>query len=113
MTAIMVLVEDDRADVIMLQLYQQEEEDIRDAGNIVNVGTILLVKEPYFKVMASGEYGLRVDHLSDVIHVNEDDPGIPETWRPRVLEVECSAESLKIKGNAAMREGKYWQAITK
>ncbi|KAF2801437.1 uncharacterized protein BDZ99DRAFT_577577 [Mytilinidion resinicola] len=111
-TAIMVLVEDDCADVVMLQLYQQEEEDTRETADIVNVGTILLVKEPYFKVMASGEYGLRVDHLSDVINVDKDDPRIPGAWRPRALEVELSAESLKIKGNSSMGKGKYWQAIT-
>jgi hypothetical protein len=111
MTGIVVLVEDDRNDVVLLQLYQQEEEDTRAAVDIVNVGTILLVKEPYFKVMASGDYGLRVDHLSDVIHVDKDDDTIPAAWRPRVHEVELSAESLKLKGNSAMGEGKYWQAI--
>ncbi|KAJ4352582.1 uncharacterized protein N0V89_007931 [Didymosphaeria variabile] len=112
MTAIMVLAEDDLADVIILQLYQQEAEDIREASDAVNVGTILLVKEPYFKVMASGEYGLRVDHLSDVSHVSKDDPRIPATWRPQLLEAECSAQLLKTKGNTAMGEGNYWQAIT-
>jgi hypothetical protein len=112
LTGIVILVEDHRADVVMLQLYYQEEEDSRETTDIVNVGTILLVKEPYFKVMASGDYGLRVDHLSDVIHVDQDDPRIPETWRPRVIEVELSADSLKMKGNSAMGEGKYWQAIT-
>jgi hypothetical protein len=112
MTAIMVLVEDDHTDAVMLQLYQQEAEDTREASHIVNVGTILLVKEPYFKVMASGEYGLRVDHLSDIVHLNNDDTRIPETWRPRILPTECSAQSLKIKGNTAVGEGKYWQAIT-
>jgi len=111
MTGIMVLVEDDHADVVMLQLYHQEEEDTREATDIVNVGTILLVKEPFFKVMASGEYGLRVDHPSDVIHVDKNDPRTPAAWRPRVLEIELSAESLKLKGNSAMGEGKYWQAI--
>lgn len=113
MTAVMVLVEDDCADVVMLQMYQQEEEDIREAADIFSVGTILLLKEPYFKVMASGEYGLRVDHLSDVIHVNRDDYRIPKVWRPRALEVELSADSLKVKGNSDMNKGKYWQAIIK
>jgi hypothetical protein len=112
MTGIIVLVEDHCADVVMLQLYQQEEEYERGTADIVNVGTILLVKEPYFKVMASGEYGVRVDHLSDVIYVNKDDPTLPDIWRPRVLEVGLSAESLKVKGNSAMREHQYWQAIT-
>ena len=111
MTAIMALMEDENRDVIMLQLYQQEDEDIREATNIVSVGTILLVKEPYFKVMVDGEYGLRVDHISDVIHVNEDDAKIPEALRPQLTEIERSAESLKIKGNMAMRESRYWDAI--
>jgi hypothetical protein len=41
----------------MLQIYQQEDEKIRPATAIINTGTVLLVKEPYFKVMGDGEYG--------------------------------------------------------
>lgn len=112
MTAIAALVEDENRDVILLQLYQQEDEDTREATDIVSVGTILLVKEPYFKVMADGEYGLRVDHLSDVIHINGEDPKIPAVLRPRLIEIEHSPESLKIRGNLAMSERRYWDAIT-
>lgn len=111
MTGILVLVEDECRDVVLLQIYQQDEEDTRAATDIVNVGTVLLVKEPFLKQMASGEYGLRVDHLSDFISIDEHDSRIPEKWRPRVLDVERSAESLKLKGNIAMREGNQWQAI--
>lgn len=71
MTAVMVMAEDERDDVISLQLYQQEEEETREASDIVDVGTIVFVKEPYFKVMASGDYGLRVDHLSDIVQLND------------------------------------------
>ncbi|KAF9740546.1 hypothetical protein PMIN06_001607 [Paraphaeosphaeria minitans] len=112
MTAIMVLAEDSLADVVLLQLYQQEPENIREASHIVDDGMILLVKEPYFKVMASGDYGLRVDHLSDVIHVNPQDARIPESWRAWALPIRSSAQSLKMKGNTAMGEKRYWQAIT-
>jgi hypothetical protein len=112
MTAIMALMEDENGDAIMLQLYQQEDEDIRAAADIVNVGTILLVKEPYFKVMGDGEYGLRVDHLSDFIHLSRDDARIPKAWRSQVIEIGRSAKSLKINGNLAMKEGRYWDAIT-
>lgn len=111
MTAVMALMEDEKGDVILLQLYQQEDEDTRKAADIVNVGTILLVKEPYFKVMGDGEYGLRVDHLSDVIYVDKYDTRIPEEWRPRLIEVGHTAESLKIKGNTAFGEGRYRDAI--
>ncbi|KAF2467791.1 uncharacterized protein BDR25DRAFT_374016 [Lindgomyces ingoldianus] len=111
-TGIMAIMKDENRDAVMLQLFQQEDEDTRKAIEIVDVGTILLVKEPYFKVMADGEYGLRVDHLSDVIHVNRDDARIPGPWQPRLVEIEHSAESLKTKGNIALVEGRYWDAIT-
>jgi hypothetical protein len=92
MTAIMAIMEDENGDAIMLQLYQQEDEDTRAAADIVDVGTLLLVKEPYFKVMGDGEYGLRVDHLSDIVHLERDDGRIPDVWQPRLIEIERSAE---------------------
>lgn len=112
MTAIMAIMEDENGDVMMLQLHQQEDETKRAASDIVNVGTIILVKEPYFKLMADGEYGLRVDHLSDVIYLQKDNARIPNAWQPRLLEIDDSAESLKTKGNLSMEKSKYWDAIT-
>lgn len=111
MTAIMALMEDTNDDAILLQLFQQEDEDTRPADDIVTVGTILLVKEPFFKLMGDGEYGVRVDHLSDAVHLKENDTRIPEAWQPRRVELERSAESLKIQGNSCMKEGRYWNAI--
>lgn len=112
MTAIMVLAEDKNNDVVSLQMYQQENEETRPATDIANRGTVLLVKEPYYKTMSDGEYGLRVDHLSDIVHLRSDDVRIPSDWQPRVIEVEQSAEALKLKGNLAMKEGKFWDSIT-
>lgn len=112
MTAIMAVMEDENDDVILLQLYQQENQDQRAATDIVNVGTVLLVKEPYFKVMGDGQYGLRVDHLSDVIHLKRNDDRFPKAWQPRLIETELSAESLKTKGNRSFQRKKYWDAIT-
>ena len=112
MTAIMAIMEDENGDVLMLQLYQQEDEGKRAAADIVTVGTILLVKEPYFKVMGDGEYGLRVDHLSDVIHIKKDDARIPKAWQPRKISSIHSAESLRTKGNLSMEKKRYWDAIT-
>ena len=112
MTAIMAIMEDENGDVMMLQLYQQEDEGKRAAADVVNVGTILLVKEPYFKVMGDGEYGLRVDHLSDIVHIKRDYARIPKAWQPRKIESVPSAESLKIKGNLSMEKKRYWDPIT-
>ena len=112
MTAIMAVMEDEDDDAILLQLFQQEDERNRAATDIVKVGTILLVKEPYFKFMGDGEYGLRVDHLSDVVHLTSGDALIPKAWQPRRNKIELSAESLKARGNISMGKKKYWDAIT-
>jgi len=111
MTGILVPVEDERREVAILQLYQQEDEDIRPAKDVLEDGSILIVKEPFFKVMASGEYGLRVDHLSDVLYLDTFDPRVPQSWRPKRVETEISANSLKLKGNDCVGRGQYWRAI--
>jgi len=103
MTAIMGLFEDETGDVVLFLLHQQDDEGARKAVDIVDVGTVLLVKEPYFKCTSDGEYALRVDHLSDVVPLSEDSSMIPDAWRPRVTEMMRTAESLKLKGNAAGR----------
>lgn len=111
MTALMAVMEDENEDAILLQLYQQEDESDRSAADIISVGPVLLVKEPYFKVMGDGEYGIRVDHLSDVIHLKRDDVRIPKVWQPRLAEIQLSAESLKSQENRSMGKKKYWDAI--
>lgn len=78
MTAIMVMIEDENGNVILLQLYQQEDERNHAAANIVNVGTVLVVKKPYFKVMGDGKYDLCMNHLSDIIHLQRDNTRIPK-----------------------------------
>jgi hypothetical protein len=111
MTAIMAVMEDGNLDAVKLQIYQQEDEEVCKAADIINIGTIMIVKEPYYKVMGDGEYGVRVDHLSDVVTLHETDERIPEAWKPRFIELDRSAESLKTQGNMAMGEGRYWDAI--
>lgn len=111
MTAVVTVMEDVNGDGVILQLYQQEAEEIRKATDVINVGTIMIVKEPFYKVMGDGEYGLRVDHLSDFVTLHEGDDRIPNAWKPRFLELGLSAESFKSRGNAAMGEGRYWDAI--
>jgi hypothetical protein len=113
MTAIMAIMEDEKDDVSMLSLYHCEEEDERPAEDIVRPGTILLIKEPYFKVHGDGGYGLRVDHITDVLHIDEDDERVPSKWRQRPRQVHSSADTLRKEGNAAVGQKKYWEAIAK
>ncbi|OBT61910.1 hypothetical protein VE03_08225 [Pseudogymnoascus sp. 23342-1-I1] len=110
MTAVIVLAEDGNGDVVLLQVYQQEDEEIQPATDVADLGTVLLIKEPYYKIMSRGDYGLRVDHLSDIVQLRSNDVRIPPEWQPRVIELE-SADELKQKGNSAMKEGKFWESI--
>ncbi|KAL4733275.1 hypothetical protein BDV11DRAFT_210334 [Aspergillus similis] len=105
MTGILVIVEDEASDVLLLQLYNQEEQLVKD-GRLV-VGTVILVKEPYLKVMADGSYGIRVDHVSDVKFLSEHDEQIPLAWRQKVTEIDISANDWKLKGNKWFDKGSY------
>lgn len=111
MSGILVLAENEYDEVVVLQMYQREEKDARKATDIVDMGTMLLVKEPFFKIMASGDNALRVDYLSDVVYVDKNDPMLPKGWLPRISEAAESAETSNSNGNSAMGEVKYWKAI--
>lgn len=113
LTGIICLVEDEDEEVTTLQIYQQDEETVRKATQIVDVGTIFLVKEPYFKTMANGEYGLRIDHLSDFVEIDEAAAIVPQTWQPRRSAKAISADALRLDGNAAISRGDFWLAIKK
>jgi len=54
MTAVMAIVEDEFGQGVMLQLYQQEIWTDQVVEEIVHVGGVCILKEPYFKVMNDG-----------------------------------------------------------
>ena len=111
MTAVMTIMEDEKDDGVMFQLYQQEDEDHRPGEETVQIQHVCIVKEPYFKVMNDGGYGLRVDHLSDVIWLSRDDERIPRGWRAPISELEKIAEVLKEEGNLALKAGMLKNAV--
>jgi hypothetical protein len=111
MTAVMAIVEDENKDALMLQLYYQEEENERAAEEILEEGTVLIVKEPYFKLMSDGDYGIRIDHLSDVTYLPTYDKRVPNCWQLRSTEHNVSASAWKTKGNDYFNKSKYDAAI--
>ena len=74
------------------------------AEHSVATNAICLIKEPYFKVMNDGDYGLRVDHVSDFIWLGYDNERIPSQWQPRLTTIQ-TASTLKEEGNAAIKAG--------
>lgn len=71
MKAIMALIEDKSGEAIVLQLYQQEDEESCKVTDIVNVGTILIVKELDFKVMGDGDARSILNFLSPMALAHE------------------------------------------
>ncbi|KAJ5324338.1 hypothetical protein N7476_002938 [Penicillium atrosanguineum] len=109
MTAIMAIVEDEEGRVLMLQLYNQGQELSR--AYHLTEGTVIVVKEPYVKVMADGDYGLRVDHLSDVRFIPEFGSLVPLSWRKRITEDGDFSNSWKMRGNDFFNQADYHLAI--
>lgn len=108
MTAVMTMVEDERDEMVMLQLYHQEHPD-QPHEEILVQGRIVIVKEPYLKEAVTGGYALRVDHVSDVEFLSPTDERIPPRWRKSPPEK--TAAAWKIAGNAHFNKSRYGAAI--
>ena len=110
MTAVMAVMEDENGDGVVLQLYQQQDDSYRTAEQVLPEKSSWIVKEPYYKVMSDGEYGIRVDHISDLVQLSAHDERTPAAWQPRISELEQDAMALKEDGNRALKAGKMYEA---
>ncbi|KAK3896491.1 hypothetical protein C8A05DRAFT_39969, partial [Staphylotrichum tortipilum] len=105
-TAIVAIVEDENGDVLLVQLRHQAD----DGEPLVLEGTVMILKEPFLKVMLDGSYGLRVDHLSDVVFLPANDERIPAAWR-RIPDHSGTALAWKAQGNQHFNRSEYRSAI--
>jgi hypothetical protein len=110
-TAVSNLVDDENGDAVLFSLYMQEPEIVRKAESILKRGSVVILKEPYFKVGVGGSYMLRVDHPSDIIWLLEDDPQIPSKWRSSNPSLSKSADDWKKQGNAFVGKARFYDAI--
>ncbi|KAH6676847.1 hypothetical protein B0J14DRAFT_616227 [Halenospora varia] len=110
MTAVMAIVQDEEDDAVLLQIYHQDEENDKPAVKVLNQGVVVIVKEPYFKQTGDGGYGLRIDHVSDIFWLCDDDARIPAEWQPRLKELKA-AMAWKNEGNDAVVGKDFWKAI--
>ncbi|KAG4435228.1 hypothetical protein IFR05_009304 [Cadophora sp. M221] len=108
---IISLAEDEAGDAITISLYQQECEDLRSAGEILKKGSVIMLKEPYFKCVGDGGYGLRVDHPTDIVWLSNEDPRVPPAWRESGNSNAKDGGDWKQEGNAFMNEGKFKEAF--
>lgn len=111
MTSIMAAVEDERDAAVVLQLYQQPDEHVQPLSSIICKGDVLIVKDPFFKIMGDGEYGVRVDHVSDLMYIDGNHKLCPQKWKKSASDIHKSADSWKQAGNIAMRKKQHWEAV--
>jgi hypothetical protein len=74
-------------------------------------GSVLIVKKPYLKRNADGTYGIRVDHVTDLVHLSMEDPLMRAAWRQTSRDDRANAEDMKAKGNDYFHKHKYYAAI--
>ncbi|KAI1766063.1 hypothetical protein GGR53DRAFT_529160 [Hypoxylon sp. FL1150] len=110
MTAVMVIVEDEEGTATLLQLYHQPEESKVTNENIIRAGDVCIIKEPYFKVTTDGSYGIRVDHVSDFVLLQDSDSRIPLKWRKRSLGFHENSSDIRQQGNAAVKKQNWGEA---
>jgi hypothetical protein len=70
-------------------------------SKVIQNGTFFVVKEPFFRTILDEACVLCVDHPSDILFLDADDPILPLTWR--TSDVERSATDWKRAGNLALR----------
>ncbi len=107
------IVEDEHGDVAMLQFYHQLRPDAphETPGTVVPAGSVCVIKEPFLEITSDGKPGIRVDHVSDVVWLAEDDENVPEPWR--AAPGDKTAAQWRQEGNAAYAASNYRRAIAK
>ncbi|OQE45954.1 hypothetical protein PENCOP_c001G03916 [Penicillium coprophilum] len=108
MAAMMVIVEDEQKNALPLQIWN---EKLRCQDGSVEKGQILLVKEPYLILTFEAEYGVKVDHVSDIMFISKSNKIVPSSWRERLPEDETSqwmAGDWLSMGNEYLNQGKFY-----
>lgn len=111
LTGIQVIVEDQNGDGTLLTLYHQPNEETRPATSVITEGDVFLVKEPFFKVMGDGGYGVRVDHVTDIVPIDDAHSLCPNKWNSSSGLHARTALEWKRNGNIAISKQEYRKAI--
>lgn len=104
-SAIQNAIEDIQGNVDRLSIYNLPSATPID--KVLPKGTIVAVKEPYFKATADGGVMVRVDHPSDFVLLEPHDSSVPPQWR-REAKTALAASRLKDEGNTALKN-RNWQ----
>ncbi|CAF4306412.1 unnamed protein product [Rotaria sp. Silwood2] len=109
---IKTVVEDPNGDVEVLELYNQNPN--RSHKDIIPNNSIIILKEPYYKISAQRETSLRCDHPTDLIFLDTNNSMVQDlNWKtgtPKIHKILTAAE-YKTLGNDYFKKGKFYEAI--
>ncbi|SPO01999.1 related to TPR domain protein [Cephalotrichum gorgonifer] len=104
------IVEDGKGTALLLQLYHQPSESVVPARGILQPGGGCIVKEPFLKCETNGAYYLRVDHVTDVVWLDNSDEHVPEEWRTPVGFPNNDSNIMWARGNEAVKKQGWVEA---
>ncbi|KAI1130113.1 hypothetical protein F5Y10DRAFT_276360 [Nemania abortiva] len=107
--AITAVAEDEEGSAVLLQLYCQQSLTVADPEDLLHPNMILIIKEPFFEIVGDGMFGIRVDHVSDVVWLQNADPRIPSKWKYQGSETE-TARAILMRGTAAGKNEQWVKA---
>jgi len=113
MAAIVAVMEDEFSNDIVLEMFHQDDGFSIKPTDVINIGAIILVKEPFCKITPWGQRIIRVDHITDVEFVLSDDPRVPPNWKECMVEEQEALSFYTNQGFEAFKKKEYWQAIKK
>ena len=92
------VVEDEFGNVDKIGIYNQS-----DSSRLFKLpqGSVLDVKEPYYKYSGEDDYMICVDHPSDIMLLDPDDPLIPEVFKSKEAPLEKTALEWRQAGDKA------------
>lgn len=77
-SGIVTIVEDEHGNADKLGIYNQSDASILAK---VPEGSLLAIKEPCYKYSGENDYMISVDHPSDIMLLEPDDPIVPDVFR--------------------------------
>ncbi|KAI0595299.1 hypothetical protein F4775DRAFT_585593 [Biscogniauxia sp. FL1348] len=109
--AIMAIAEDEEGTTVLLQLYNQPDEDDVRAEDTIRPESVCIIKEPFFKATSNGNsYSIRVDHVSDIIWLLDGDERIPRKWRKPASLLDSGSQTIRVLGNNAVQVNNWGAA---
>ncbi|KAK5116852.1 hypothetical protein LTR85_009112 [Meristemomyces frigidus] len=108
-SGLQIAVEDQDGDVDRLSVYNVDP--LLEPEQLLPNEAVFAIKEPYYKTTADGGASIRVDHPSDLVHLQPLDPMVPDSLCPRFVELGKAAADWKKEGNASYVKKDYIAAV--